>query len=189
MKILITTVCGYPDMDIMKAIYHNRENYQLYDTEVIPIKYHDRPHSWSKIKIIQNRIKNYDYDYIMWLDADALIANQLFDIARLIQPDYDFFYTTDINGFNGGSFIVRSCDLIYDALQKAWDMTDYINHIWWEQIPLWKSVNETGCRLCELPKKSINSYPNDFTPGDFILHFPGVPNKFETIKKLSYAIS
>ena len=64
------------------------QNYQLIVKEVFPI---DRPTSWYKILEIIDCFKK-GSDFVLWIDADAIIVNKNTRIEKFIEPDKDFYF-------------------------------------------------------------------------------------------------
>ena len=51
----------------------------------------ERPYAWNKIQILLNEIKNSDFDYILWIDADAYFNRYDIDIADEIEENKDIY--------------------------------------------------------------------------------------------------
>ena len=148
-----------------------------------------RAHSWSKIRILQKYIK--DYDYIVWMDADVLIMNQNRNIEDFIQllPENNFLLIgRDFNNLNAGIFVMKNCPLAHEFLDDVWSKTQYLNHEWWEQAAIIElhgsSKYKSGFEV--IPRKYI-SIMNAFDfrvdakvhwrPGDFCIHFAGIHHR------------
>ena len=148
-----------------------------------------RAHSWSKIRILQKYIK--DYDYIVWMDADVLIMNQNRNIEDFIQllPENKFLLIgRDFNNLNAGIFVMKNCPLAHEFLDDVWSKTQYLNHEWWEQAAIIElhgsSKYKSGFEV--IPRKYI-SIMNAFDfrvdakvhwrPGDFCIHFAGIHHR------------
>lgn len=136
-----------------------------------------RPASWSKLLAL---LMNWDdYDWLMWIDADAMIMNKDIKLESIIDNKYDFIVSTDLNGINCGIFLVKTTEFMRQIFEQAYDKKEFINHPWWEQAALMSLMNENEIlrqKTKKINKKEINSYMNDFEKGDFILHLPGFSN-------------
>lgn len=141
--------------------------------------------AWSKLKFIRSTILNHksDVKWVFWSDADAIITNFSTNLCDFVQTDADIVITKDHNNFNTGNFFMRVCDWSAELLVKAWKMTKYLDHPWFEQraiIELFENKDILS-HVKVVPQRDFNSYPGniaknkqgDYQPGDFILHFPG----------------
>lgn len=55
--------------------------------------------------------KTEDLEYLWMLDVDNLIMDQSIKIESLLDDTHALFIAKDINGINGGSLVLRKCDL------------------------------------------------------------------------------
>lgn len=148
-----------------------------------------RPPAWFKIQLILRELGG-DYDYLVWIDSDAAILKNDFNIFENIDSNKLIHFGSDFNGINSGFFIVKDCGFSLQFFTEAWGMTEYLHHIWWEQaaiIDLYEK-NYLDCqKKIEILDQSIfNSYPMEFFArhkgvyGDisdktFVCHFPSLP--------------
>jgi FkbM family methyltransferase len=163
-----------------------------------------RPFSWSKIRMIKQYLR--DYDYIFWSDADVLIKNFDFDLKAYIgrHPEANFIFSHCWNTINAGNFFIKNTAESMEMLDLIYDQHRYISHGWWEQaaiIHLLKA-NERFCKMTFIEKESrlFNAYSltliakegaksSDFLyqPNDFLIHYCGIDIK--TTQKLMQADS
>jgi len=149
----------------------------------------DRPISWSKVPIWKEFCARRDYDYIWISDADVYITNMDLKFEDHVLPflpaNKDFLLTYDSCGhMNCGNMVIKPCEWAVDFLQRVWDQTDCINHIWWENAAVTKilGVNPSDVEHVELTFQAhiFNAYlqglPDTrlWLPGDFLVHFAGV---------------
>ncbi len=132
----------------------------------------DRPASYSKGEAILHELKT-GADYCVWIDSDCYIMNSDARIEDFIN-DKKILFGSDSYGLNAGFMIfpncidsVRLCNFITDA---SWP--HYTPH--WDQdcIKIFLNANnyiDYGL----LEQRLCNSYTNNFTSGDFILHLAG----------------
>jgi hypothetical protein len=76
-----------------------------------------------------------DYDYVMWIDSDAIIANDNIKLEDKISEHVDrwIFYTEDPASWplNSGVLIFKNCEQSIDLLNKWWDIRrPNKNHPW-----------------------------------------------------------
>lgn len=140
-----------------------------------------RPPAWSKLLMCQRAMAG--ADWLFWSDADAVITNFAVQLETRIDEKADFLYTCDMNGINTGAFLMRSCEASRRLIELAWERVEFINDPWWEQRALSAvlSADLSGVRKKVLPKRMINSYENDWRPGDFLIHFPGYANRADRV--------
>jgi hypothetical protein len=148
---------------------------------------------YKKLTEIKRLLKNFD---IVWsLDMDTLITNHNYKVEDFL-GEHDFYITKDVNGINGGSFIVKNSAwsiafLDICGLQKGLEgmhcEQDAINYYY----PNFKDYIKI------LPHPSINSYKYELYPefklpqegqweeGDFVLHLPGlsIERRIKELKK------
>lgn len=137
---------------------------------------------------------NPDIEWVWWLDNDAMITNFNIKLENLVDDDYHVIMPTDIAALNTGSFIVRN------SLQaRAWlefllsKKHEYRNdNKWFEQQAVIDFYPKFQHLFKLIPQRQINSYdyamygtdPTDllgtsgqWEPGDFVIHWPGLPNE------------
>ena len=112
----------------------------------------ERPYAWNKIQILLNEIKNSDFDYILWIDADAYFNRYDIDIAEEIEENKDIYLVKHycevhkgshydntklaILRINTGVLLMKCCLNNEEFLKKVWRKEEYINHDWWEQAAI-----------------------------------------------------
>lgn len=95
--------------------------------------------AWERIPLILEYIDN--YDYVMWIDADAHFYIDSKNIVNFINENntHNIIFSQDINvvSINTGCFIVKNTKYSIDFLTKwCYDNDLYINNTkpyWWEQ--------------------------------------------------------
>lgn len=148
----------------------------------------DRPPSWYKIPLILDAFKS-NHDYVMWVDADTLIINNLFNIYNILDH-HQIYLSEDMNGINCGVMIWKNTSLNIDILYKLWNMNEFIYHKWWEQAALMELYSMNYNNLQQITKKipqhiinaydyrlyGISNHPGQVTANSFIFHLPGIDN-------------
>ena len=168
-----------------------------------------RPIPWSKIQFILKYIDQ--YDYIFWSDADVIILNQDIRLETQVLPllpkEKNLVWTYDACGhYNNGNMLIRGkTPWSKDFLERSYQQTDLIYHIWWDNaamIKLWET-NPSDKAKIETCKEHwlFNSYTfgpkntaNDtstrlYKPGDFLLHFAGVYEPWNIYRMMKYFLS
>ncbi len=162
--------------------YANRHGYTLVNGN----DFIDRSRSaaWAKLPAAQSFLSS--YDYVFYIDTDAVIMNmnvRLEDFIK-IAPDADFILTSDKNGLNTGLMLMRSSiwtkdflGLAYKQIQlsdneRAEDGTPYpfeyeqraFHYLWGTEIwlrrglPTYKDSAEVQKHFAVLPQCAFNSY-------------------------------
>jgi hypothetical protein len=79
--------CDYGDLASMNHIaYANKHGY-TYIKEIVTSEEDGWHPTWIKISILTKYLK--DFDYIVWIDADAIFYNQNIKIEDLVEGDVD----------------------------------------------------------------------------------------------------
>ena len=81
---------------------------------------------WNKIYLVLEKILTNNYDYVMWMDTDAMIVNQDIDIRNILllfnsdiflSHDNDYFKCENI--LNAGVFIIKNSSIGINLLKDA----------------------------------------------------------------------
>ena len=82
--------------------------------------------NWNKVSIVGSNL--YDYDYVLWIDADAFIMDFTKPIEKIFQLDKhkekEFFLAPDAVSLNMGVFLVKNTRNIH-TLFYQWGMMGY----------------------------------------------------------------
>jgi hypothetical protein len=153
-----------------------------------------RPMSWSKLKFISETLKH--YEWVFWIDADAVITNHNVSLSSFITDNEDMVICSvqhiseaerHQSIINCGVFMLRSGDFANKLIDTLWGKTHRINHEWWEQMAFIEAYNESEdvrSRVKVMPAKTFNSVPPwrttmskdvKWTHGDFVVHFSAYP--------------
>lgn len=143
-----------------------------YDFDCKTQAYKERPPAWSKIRFLIDAM-NEDYDWLVWIDADAHFSNHDVKIESFIRGDNNFIFS-EVNGLlNSGVFLVKCCLESQIMLDRVYSMDEYINHVWWENkafIELWNTGELKQCAsLCRELSDTLQTAKLD----SFTIHLPG----------------
>ncbi len=146
-----------------------------HSNSIIPETY-DRAASWYKLAAIRERLAN--FDYVLWVDADALIIGNA-DVREIIQPA-TLNLARDANGINCGVVAWRNCRQSFDVLDRLERLyAKFSEHPWAEQGALMSFESEVD--IYEQPHELWNAYPTEIEGGGpidpqaLICHWPGMP--------------
>lgn len=92
-----------------------------------------RPASWSKVRLLQQLLEQ--YDTVFWVDSDAAIVDVTRDIADEVGRKYLGLTAHHYDGQvipNCGVMLVNRGRRSEQLLTAAWDATKWIDHPWWE---------------------------------------------------------
>lgn len=143
----------------INSLYCNKWGYTYIDVQH-PI---DKiPPYWLKTHVLFTFLMKYDYDYIMYLDYDAIFNDfntSIESFLNFIGNDYDFYIGKDVNPtryINTGAYIVKNNDftkkLISDWINMCFDENTNFdeNIIMKGHCEKWKFTNEKwDCGGCE----------------------------------------
>jgi hypothetical protein len=137
-----------------------------------------RPPAWSKILFVKDALK--DYEWVFWIDADAIVTNHRIEIESYIQLGGDIFVCNETPHlvFNTGIFLIRQCDWSFWLLDEIWNKKEWQSFASCEQTAFNQIVCEghTGHRMVYYPMREFNAVPLPtrseikWQPGDFIAH-------------------
>jgi hypothetical protein len=149
---------------------------------------------WNKIASIIENLK--DYKYLVWIDADAIIANPSIRIESFIEkyPGYSLYLCEDIiiqqECINSGVMIIANTDWSYNLFLNVWsNPTPHLhndqNVIFYEIVkdlypdskPSLKFSNYCGKmshpKVKILSENAFNTHILNYNSGDFIIHLMG----------------
>ena len=143
---------------------------------------------WSKIPIVMDELKG--YDWVVWMDADATTVGMEFDIASYLSGlDDKVVMQKDKLNWNAGVFAVSNGARTRKWLDKIYEMRTVPKYSrgWREQQAMIDSFKSGWGDVVEVPPKGIgwNSYlpiygRNDdlnlYEDGHWCLHIPGKPD-------------
>jgi hypothetical protein len=178
--------------DINYAI--NKKYCEKYNIDIIVShtnKYFRRHSAWARLPLILDNIEK--YDYLIWIDADALLYNNATNIIDIIKEniDYNFIFSNDVgnNNINTGIFIVKNSQYSIDFLHKwAYDNDLYVNNSypgWWDQGVLIDMFNQN---ILDIKNNSVSLeygilqhfYENElsgFSKKPLVFHLAGRSNE------------
>ncbi len=146
------------------------------------------------VHILQVLKDNPDLDWVWWLDNDAMITNFDIKLEDLVDPEYHIIMPTDIAALNTGSFIVRNSLQVKEWLEFLLSKkAEYKNDKkWFEQQAVIDFYPKFQHLFKIIPQQWLNSYDykmynvegkdllgqdGQWYPGDFVIHWPGLPNE------------
>lgn len=146
------------------------------------------------VHILDVMHSNPDVDWVWWLDNDAMITNFDVKVEDLVDNNYHVIMPTDIAALNTGSFLVRNSAQAREWLEFLLSKkAEYKNDKkWFEQQAVIDFYPKFQDLFKIIPQQWLNSYDyrmynvvgidllgqdGQWAPGDFVIHWPGLPNE------------
>lgn len=172
-------------------------SFRFYNASMAP----DRHVAWSKIKAVRNELSN--ADWVLWIDADCVIADLTRRLEQVIEGNVEkekyLAISQDDNGLCSGVFLLANCEWTFSFLDAIYflgnvsDSSRYGEGEKWEQNAMKCLIREFAFvrdRVCFLPFDIVRSggYAGGYRPGDFIHHFSFMDNK-SRVEAMKWVIS
>lgn len=156
----------------------------------------DRPPAWSKLSHIQNALPN--YDWVMWIDDDAMFANHDIGLESIIETygssGKDIIIAKDTKYLNTGVVLYRNCEYVSIFMEKWMSDESYrkadVKKGWEQQIfnLEYEQDAEFVGRISVVPMRVMNSFLGGkrsdlkkglhiYQNGDFIVHASGIVSR------------
>lgn len=182
---------GTWDKGLMDRVIQNRQIYcQKHGYELIMANNmidKSRPAAWSKLLAMKYYLSNEDFDYIIYIDMDAIIMNDTIRIDQFVNlsnNSYDLIMSEDWSGLNTGIWIARKSRWTIWFLETAWNQKQLVQKTstrgisypfeyeqrafhyllntkkWSDRnLPIYKgNITEIRSHLFYLPQCALNSY-------------------------------
>jgi hypothetical protein len=203
----VTLACAYNSNYVPLGAITWGQNKKVYAERYgfnAELKIWDKPRinpSWEKMfhikELFSDPTKNIDW---LWATGcDSMITNFDIDVRDIIDNNYHFMITSDINSYNADSFFIRNSPegnaFLNDVLQKANELP-YQAHPptgtgQFEQGAIIDVSEKYKDIIKEFPQRAFNSYdysylpwpspqldktgnPGNWMQGDFVIHFPAM---------------
>lgn len=171
-----------------KRLYCEMHGYDYIDDE--SVYDNTRPIPWSKILLIQKYLAN--YDYIVWIDADAMIMDntQKLEDKILLMEGKDIMCIEHFNDINTGVLFVKNTEYSHAFMSRLYSKKEFINFPNWEQdafIHMYKTEEKITDHVIILSfhyERQIQDYWFSFQPYcSFILHYAGYRGKLKELAR------
>ena len=146
----------------------------------------ERHPAWEGLFAVYNQLLTTDYDYIVWIDSDAVFRNNqsIQDIINDYREfdfliSYDYPYTFNLNT---GLYIVKNNQKMRDLFKGITETENkkYYHKIFWDQSHLQELYNRNFMKIresiCILSHRKIQDF-YDVNPKALILHLAGTDKK------------
>ena len=193
-KVLVTLAAGkyLQLLEMSRITFRNYAKKWDYDyVEITTSLDESRPYAWTKLLAIRKLLDK--YDFVFYVDSDALILKDDMDIETIFIEDFAWPVGL-LNGKdcpNAGIMAVRSSVSTKELFDIAYSQTDLIFNGWWEQAALMRvlqyedprdheihwsefKLDALDLKIFELDS-SWNSTIEDYSCNPAIRHFAGDP--------------
>ena len=185
MNITLLTLSSLEYWDILKLSAPNKLEYCLRHKYQLITRLHNytkEPKNWGEREMIMLDSLS-SCDWLFFQGADTLITNMNIPLTSLIDINYDFIITKDINGINNDNMLIKNCQASREFLQKVLYQRSTPN----DQDAMKLLLNsESNFKVKYAGQKEFNSYiygeykasypQGEWGPNDFVIHFPGMVN-------------
>ena len=126
-------------------------------------------------------------EWLWFMGVDTVITNMTIDVRKMITSfgDIDCLASNDVWGLNNDVMFFRNCPQTLKFLEAIIPMLDRMSN---QDAMMRLFPTIPGFRVKRICHKLFNAYPHRkdykdpgyWDPGDFIAHYPGLPNNFRT---------
>lgn len=137
---------------------------------------------WSKIPLLTNNLSN--YDWVVWIDSDAMPVNFSHKLEDFIDEDYNMVLAHEHHMnptrtcINTGVMFMKNCLDNLELLAGSWAQEECCGHPWEDQFSVMEYLRknpEMDEKIKKIEVKPINVKPENFEETDFIMHIMGGP--------------
>jgi hypothetical protein len=166
--------------------YARRHDYELV---VVHERLTGRPAAWDKVVLLHSLVSR--HDFVVWIDADALVTDDAPDIAHSLRADRELHLVehrtargripnTGVLALRGGAWSSR-------FLEHVWSQRQFVDDRWWENAAVnhllgYRRVGSTRRLVPSSWRRRVgqlhhawNSIPEDAAARPHVWHFPGLP--------------
>lgn len=175
---------------MINSIYALKHGYEYisWDYDLVPLEYSVY---YNKIAAIYQTIKSdINFEWVLYLDADAIITNQSIKLEDIIAKyqDKEIIMAQDLNGKNNGVILIKNTPIMADYLQDCYTNRNFFHSKTPEQAAMFVIVEQDkykekiGWETMQFFNAYLFKYKNmeydeplwDNT--SFILHLQRLPN-------------
>jgi len=173
-----------------KILYAKIQNYDFhfYDERLTVAL----PAVWSKLDALLYSMSDFEYDYVVWLDADAQVMDLTVGVEEVVRwaefyagldsDSADVLIACDTNGLNFGATIFKNSQKTRKLLNQALTQYYYLLHWQQEQISfssaLSKMTISDNLKIIYLSRKFFNSYLGNYNRDTtWIAHTPNCQSR------------
>lgn len=144
--------------------------------------------TWNKLLAVKKHLA--DFDWVLWLDADALIVNPKHSIEDVIKPhagDRDMLFSSDDQGLCAGVFFAKNTPWTFsflDTVLLLGELPD-CGHLYEQKTirSLYEQYPKVQERIGLIPDSTIHYPYSKFNPEAFIMHYWAISQPFEQAER------
>jgi hypothetical protein len=175
--------------------HRNRELYAArhgYDAIVQTENFKVANLGWAKIALLLEIMDRKEHDLLHWSGTDTMITNFTIPLTEFAYDGYHITISTDFNGIQNDSFLVRNTPEARGWLQMIMDkMPEFLSHPYLEQGVMMDTYQQYSDIIKVVPQRFINAYhyplyqnkgakgsldrmgfSGQWQKGDFLIHCP-----------------
>jgi len=117
-----------PYAEAINRKYCQEKGYQYFvekNTTKIREEIQDRAPTWYKPKLIKEVFQEFNPDYVLFLDTDAIVNDFDQNIEQFIDQNYDIVLSEDVSAHsvaNAGVFLIKNSEWSRNFLDKWWSL-------------------------------------------------------------------
>lgn len=113
--------------------------------------------------------------WMLWSDADAMIINQTIPLEDVIDDAFDIAVSADWLMINAGVILLKCTPWAEKFLSRVYEAREFDSARALDQSAFqhFFDIGAAEGKLKYVPKHVINVYPEEYRPGDFLLHMAG----------------
>lgn len=135
-----------------------------------------RAPTFGKIKLaLAACVGRPDY-WMLWTDADALVVNQSLPLSSVIDDRYNMMISVDWLMINAGMILFKCSPWTEKFLKQVYEASEFDDARALDQSAFQHFIDElpdAASHIGYAPKHRINTYPEEYRPGDFLVHMAG----------------
>lgn len=105
-----------------KAAYASAHGYELVVVDAVADSV--RPAPWSKLTALRDALPR--FDWLAYVDGDALFADHRPALETIVDDDYDIVLSEDWGGYNTGVFFIKNSSFSSLLLEEMWSAGDFL---------------------------------------------------------------
>ncbi len=158
--------------DKRHRLYCERHRLDFHSSTEHPVAW--RNPAWEKVRLILDALR-FGYEYVIWLDADCLIARMEVDVRDACTGAVGMVYFgkeyADPPHYNSGAIYIRNHPGVREFFEAVW--IDWpVNHPWEDQVAINRQAKQLNAEITTLDFQ-WNCTPNLPCPAPVVLAWHG----------------
>jgi len=164
----------------LNSKYCQSKGYSYYvetNRSVITKNVEDRAFTWYKPRFILSVLEKFNPDYVLFMDADAVVCDDEYLVEEFIDANYDIIATEDHgpSKINAGVILFKNTEWVKTFLNNWWEkgneFPNYKQGLWHDQTCfglLMDSDSSTNNKIKIISNRELNW--REPSEGNFIFH-------------------